>query len=85
MSLTLGQKLLQYSVNIRWLRLSDRLKLVFKGDLYIWSHVVRIIAQVNPEALVTKYLLLVAENGICELGSKVGDSFQSSRRRGRDK
>ena len=68
---------LHQSFDVKRLRLSDCLELLVKGILEVRAHVMRVVAEIDLEALVAENLLLFTEDRVGEFGAKRRDSLRA--------
>lgn len=73
--------MLQNSINICRLSVSDPLELAGELRLEVWSHVVGPVPQTDLEIFVAKDLLFIAKDGVGELRIECRDVLEASRRR----
>lgn len=57
-------------LDIERLRLSDCLELLVEGELEVGAHIMRVISEVDVEALIAEDLLFFAKDGVGELGTE---------------
>lgn len=73
--------LLQNLLNIIGLVFANGLEFLAICDVKVWAHIIGAISQLDLEVLVSKYLLLIAEDGIRELGVKRRNRLETRARR----